>query len=138
MSGGQVVVTSNAEIAENADIIIRCPDATEPVKIYWLLQRTAQNLAICVRYPTAADCETNVPTAQSAQYRGRVTQDTSGGIGSERYSIRISKVLLNESGTYQCMQFGDDKNVKPNVRIIGKAQMYNILWMNLLKRYFFS
>ena len=137
MSGGQVVVTSNAEIAESADIIIRCPDATESTKIYWSVYRSGPNLAICARYPIAIDCETNVPTAQSAQYAGRVTRDTSGGVGSELYSIRVSKVLLNESGTYLCQQFGDDKNVKANVRIIGKNQLYFVLWMHLLQGFFF-
>ena len=118
MSGGQIVVASNGEIAENADVMIRCPDATGSTRISWQVRREGGNsLSICARDPTDSDCITSF---QSPQYQGRVTQDTSGGPGSERYSIRVSRVLLNESGEYYCMQQGEKKDKKKNVRIIGK------------------
>ena len=84
-------------------------------------------LTICTRPVSASECT----SIQSAQYNTRVNIDNSV---SDDYSIRISRVLLNESGTYECTsQFPDTTFDKfDNVRIISKYQLYILLVIDKL------
>ena len=77
---------------------------------------SSDSLTICARPVSATKCS----DIQASQYTGRVTLDTSGG---DDYSIRISRVLINESGTYECVSLNPDVKFETfeNVRIISKC-----------------
>ena len=114
------VLTGNDEIPEFTDIIMRCPKANSESYIQWRLQfGSTQNINICGRSPDDQTCT----KGQASQYQGRVTRDNSGGPGSERYSIKISRVLASESGTYSCINLLDELEKYNNVRVIRKLDL---------------
>ena len=112
------VLTGNDEIPEFTDIIMRCPQAKKESYILWRLQTfgSTQGITICGRSPDDQTCT----QGQASQYEGRVTRDNSGGPGSERYSIRIARVLAKESGTYNCKNELDNLDRYDNVRAVSK------------------
>ena len=112
------VLTGNDEIPEFTDIIMRCPQAKKESYILWRLQTfgSTQGINICARSPDDQICTQGQPV----QYQNRVTRDYSGGPGSERYSIKISGVMFNESGTYSCKNELDPRDMYNNVRVIRK------------------
>ena len=113
------VITDNAEIAVNSDIIIRCPNARSEDSITWQLKIIGDlAVSICTRSPTEIQCFTGA--WQSPQYRNRVTRDNSAGSDVGAYSIRVSGVLINETGTYSCDGDSTDLDVFNNVRIISE------------------
>ena len=79
-------------------------------------------LTICAHFVSASKCS----DIQASQYNGRVTLDSSGG---DDYSIRISRVFQNESGTYECTSADPDVKFDKfeNVRIISKYQLHILL-----------
>ena len=112
------VLTGNDEIPEFTDIIMRCPQANSESYIVWRIQTfgSTQGVNICVRFRDDQTCT----QGQAPQYQGRVTRDNSGGPGSERYSIRISRVMFNERRKYSCRNLPDERDVYNNVRVIRK------------------
>ena len=117
------VITDNAEIAVNSEIIIRCPNARNEDIITWTLQmQDAISVAICTRRTTEKDCMTGA--WQSPQYKNRVTPDISAGPDIAAYSIRVSGVLINETGTYSCEGDSPDLDVFNNVKIISEKSLY--------------
>ena len=113
------IITDNAEIAVDSDIIIRCPNARDEHIITWALTLSGNTRrAICTRRSTESDCWTG--GWQSPQYRNRVTRDNSAGPDVGAYSIRVSGVLINETATYTCDGDAADLDVFNNVRIISE------------------
>ena len=112
------ILTGNDEIPQFIDIIMRYPQANSENYIVWRIQTfgSTQGINICGRSPDDQTCT----WGQASQYQGRVTSDNSGGPGSERYSIRISKVLFGESGTYSCSNELDELDKYNNVRVVRK------------------
>ena len=112
------VLNGNDEIPEFTDIIMRCPQANSESYIVWRLQvfQSTQGINICVRSPDDQTCT----RGQASQYQGRVTRDNSGGPGSERYSIKISRVLFQESGKYSCRNLLDELDRYNNIRVVRK------------------
>ena len=113
------IITDNAEIAVNSDIIIRCPNARNENIITWQI-RLQENTAvgICTRRSSEKQCWTG--GWQSPQYRNRVEQDTSAGPDVASYSIRVSGVFINETGRYSCEGDLTNLDVFTNVRIISE------------------
>ena len=112
------VLTGNDEIPEFTDIIMRCPKANSESYIVWRIQTfgSTQGITICARSPDDQTCT----RVQASQYQGRVTRDNSGGSGSERYSIKISRVPASESGRYICTNLLDELDRYNNVRVVRK------------------
>ena len=112
----------NAEIAVASDIIIRCPKARiekeDPVT-WALILPGPRRVAICTRRTTESDCWTHA-NWQSPQYTNRVTRDNSFGSDVGTYSIRVSGVMINETGRYSCEGDSPDLDVFNNVRIISE------------------
>ena len=119
---GDQIISNNAEIAVESDIIIRCPNAKYENEITWQLwTQDNTTVAICTRRPTESGCWPR--DWQSPQYRNRVTRDNSAGQAVGAYSIRVSGVLINETGRYSCKgHYGNspDLDVFNNVRIISE------------------
>ena len=83
---------------------------------------SSDSLTICARPVSATKCS----DIQASHCNGRVTFDSSGG---DDYSIRISRVFQNESGTYDCTSANPDVMFDKfeNVRIISKYQLHILL-----------
>ena len=119
---------NNAEIAVDSDIIIRCPNARNEKEdpVTWaLILHGPRRVPICTRRTTESDCWTHKDW-QSPQYTNRVTRDNSAGPDVGAYSIRVSGVLINETGRYSCDGDKKDLDVFNNVRIISKSEIYVI------------
>ena len=117
------VLMGNDEIPELTDIVMRCPKAKSLSLILWRItgfSSSDSSINICVRAPSEITCK----QPQPVQYQNRVTRDNSGGHGSEKYSIRISKVLYNESGNYECSNGLNQFDTHNNVRVIRKYMYY--------------
>ena len=112
------ILTGNDEIPEFTDIIMRCPQANSESYIVWRIQTfgSTQTINMCARPPDDQTCT----HGQASQYQGRVTGDNSGGPGSERYSIKISRVLYKESGKYSCSNLLDELDRYNNIRVVSK------------------
>ena len=113
------VLMGNDEIPELTDIVMRCPKAKSLSLILWRItgfSSSDSSINICVRAPSEITCK----QPQPVKYQNRVTRDNSGGPGSEQYSIRISKVLYNESGIYECSNGLEVFDTYNNVRVISK------------------
>ena len=123
------VIRDNAEIAVASDIIIRCPNARNKNEnpVTWALTLPGPEpkvrVPICTRRPTESDCWTG--QWQAAQYTNRVTRDNSSGSDVGAYSIRVSGVLISETGKYTCDGDSQDIDKFDNVRII--SELYFIM-----------
>ena len=117
------VLLGNDEIPELIDIVMRCPKAKSQSLILWTITGFGSNsgIYICVRSPSEISCK----QPQPVQYQNRVTSDNGGGPGSEQYSIRISKVLYNESGRYFCSNGDKTFHSFNNVRVIREHYIIN-------------
>ena len=127
----------NAEIAVASDIIIRCPNNRDKNEnpVTWALTLPGPNvrIPICTRRTTESDCWTDADW-QSPQYTNRVTRDNSAGQSVGAYSIRVSIVLINETGRYSCEGDSPDLDVFNNVRII--SEFYLVTASFIMSLYF--